>query len=375
MEKPIVTDRSRIECGWACPRKRYWAYEYNGWGLEPEGTVNVDLAYGLAFHEGAEILARGGTLAEALERAHGWTDKIEGVTIDGLPKKDEYYALAYGHLRTLSESILPRLLEDYTCLAVEEEIVLPLDPGGKVLDLTRLDIGFKDKATGLNYNIEWKTSANPSNIAGEMKYNVQFLLNCKALSLAIKEPVQGTIIVGVDKGRNGYPSAADTKLGLTGNRRESPFTYAYMKDTGFTQEWRLEWTKGWKKTPVWTTNTDSVVAWYAKLHSLDANCANDQFVIANPIQWEEETYKRIAKQLVLAETQSASMDPLLSIDEVFPMHLTNCHNDGGYKRACPFIDLCHFGKATAPLEWGYKWRTANHPLEETIRRRPDASSA
>ncbi len=375
---PIVSDRTRMEATEDCYRKRYWGYQYGDWGLEPDGPVAVDLAYGLAFHEGAEVLGLGGSLADALTVAKRWTSRIEGVTIDGLAKSDEYYALAYGHLRTFHEVILPALMERYTIRAVELESVLPL--ADDVLDMTRLDIALQDKQTGDNYYVEYKTDTNPSDIGHRMEFNLQFVLGVAALSRALSEPVTGSIIIGVDKGPKRGPSEKEKAAGKTGERREGPFTYAYALDTGFDTKWRLEWTRNWKKLAPWSVMTP--MEWYEKLILLAPDVAREQFVISEPIIWTEEAFISTARQVVARERRikegviqmNSTASPEFArdiLDEYFPMSRKNCRNDGGYKRPCPFIDLCHFAVGVDPLSRGYRWRGVNHPLEVTVRRRPE----
>lgn len=376
-EKPSCTDRTRIEATYDCARKRFWGWEYGGWGLSPEGEGSEDLLYGIAYHEGAEILAKGGTLDDALKAAYRSCDKIGGVTIDGLGKDKEYRALAYGHLRTLHESILPELREQYDIVGVETEIALPL--ADDLLDLTRLDVAFRDKKTKENYYVEWKTSSDPSKIREEMEYNIQFVLNVEALARALKEPVVGTIIVGVDKGRKGWPSETEKKAGLSGNRRESPFTYAYLCDDGWTKEWSLKWKKYWKKVP--TFNVMPAEEWYQQLGTIAPGVAKEQFTVPPPIVWDQNDFERTKRQVVamekrvatattsLASSEAAGMAAIL--DEHFPMNRKNCLQDGGFRgHRCPFIDLCHGAAAQDPLSWGYKWRETNHPLEETLREKP-----
>lgn len=371
----IVTDRSRIETTGDCARKRYWAYEYGGWGIRREG-VSEDLAYGLGFHEGAEVLARGGGLEDALARLKAKTDTIVGVTLDLLKKSDEYYTLGYGHLRTLQAQILPDLRARYEIVGIETEIVLPLSDD--VLDMNRLDIGLKDKQTGDNYYVEWKTDANPSDIQERMQYNLQFVLGVATLQKALAEPVVGSIIIGVDKGRKSGPSPLERKDGITGERRDSPFTYAYSKDTGFGIEWDLEWRKGWKKKPVWSVL--SVGEWYGWLMENAPNVPREQFVITPPLMWEKADFERMARQIVAQERRlaqgtalsvTAAEDAVSAVlDEYFPMNRKNCKNDGAFRKKCQYIDVCHGCAGADPLSWGYQWREENHPLEATIRKRP-----
>jgi len=374
----IITDRSRIESWFDCPRKRYWMYEFLGWGVVPDGPPPEDLAYGIAFHEGAEMLMIGKSLSEALNAGYKHIDLIQGITVDGIPKRDEFRALFYGHLRTLSEQFMPRILERYDVVSVEEEIALPLGPD--VVDATRLDVGLREKETGDIYYVEWKTDSNPSDIGPRMEYNLQFVLGVAALRKVLGERVVGSLIVGVDKGQKRGPTESEREDGKSGYRRESPFTYAYFKDNGWSKEWRLKWTKNWKKTPVWTVI--GLDEWYKLLQEMNPVISLEQFTISTPVRWTPESFASAAEQIVTLERRidegcrsiqtsgitTAQRESILN--QYFPMNRKNCRNDGGYKRTCPFAEMCHLRQGLSPLDWGFTWRVENHPLEATIRNRP-----
>jgi hypothetical protein len=53
---PIIQfDRSRVETWQSCPRKRYYAYSYEGIGLERE-ALSIPLLTGGQVHKGLECI-------------------------------------------------------------------------------------------------------------------------------------------------------------------------------------------------------------------------------------------------------------------------------------------------------------------------------
>ncbi len=381
----IPTDRSRIETTHACNRARFWGYEYDGMGLVQDGPPPVDLCYGLAFHEGADHLVAGGTLEEALAIGKAWTDKITTTTTDGHPASEEYYALLYGHLRALSEYFLPRFLGRYEVLCAETEMVMELSPS--VAGLFRLDLGVRDRWTGGAYNVEWKTDSNPSDIHLRMEYYLQLLLEAKALSNHLGgEHVSGTIIIGVDKGSKTGPTAGDYKAGKAfGERRKSPFTYAYRRDKGNGPEYRRKYTANWELIPVW--KNFGLQEWYDMLMS-GAGIEDDPldpfelFVETPPVRFNEERYQSIARQIDTFETDIAlgasavvvntaafgnGEEVQVILDRFFPQDFGQCKNFMGYRRQCSFFDLCHGAAALDPYSNGYVKREPNHALETTLK--------
>lgn len=378
-------DRSRIEEWYRCPRKYYWGYLHDGVGLVPEGPTPVDLCYGLAFHNGAEEIAYGHGLDAALAAAKEQTDRIEGTTLDGLPRKDEYYALAYGHLRAFYQFLWPRVLSRYDLLAVETEMVLPLSDD--LVYGTRLDLGVRDKQTRMAYNWEYKTDSNPSDIGERMRYYLQLLLETKCLAEHLGEYVHGTIICGIDKGSKGRATERDRELGKgTCERRLSPFTYYYAKSDTFEDTVSIKYQrgKGWERRPTWLYPGGSE-GWFEKLIDLKFDMFG-QFAETPPVRYDEDRFQRIKRQIVAMEHRvnegmfwiKADQDPVIcstpavrdtetkDIEDYFGQNFQNCLNDGDYKRPCPFVDLCHNAADLDPLGSGYKYRTSNHPVEETI---------
>lgn len=346
----------------------------------------VDLAYGLAFHEGAEILVMGGTLEAALKKGKEYTDQIVGITVDLLPQKDEYYALLYGHLRALSEAFLPAFFLKYEVLLAETETVMGLSPN--LVGLFRNDLVVRSKADGLAYNVEWKTDSYPADIHTRMEFYLQLLLETKAASNYLKEHVHGTIIIAVDKGGKKGATEGDKKVGKTsGERRISPLTYTYHKDTGFRGTYSYGYKSGrdWSRVPTWTGQLSSPEWWDILTGDLGF-APLELFCETPPVTFDSERFASVERQLVGVEGRigagvraitdgatgtimgdGSNSSGYALLDEHFPQNFQNCKNDGGFKKECPMTDICFRNAADDPLKWGYRFRQPNHPLEETIK--------
>jgi hypothetical protein len=402
-----MIDRSRLELLLDhCWREFYYLYEHdlstggaNGIGIVPKGPMPVDLAYGLAFHEGAQVIAeqhqrpdacigapRGANgecpvLTEALAKARAMTELIDGTTVDGYPRKDEYYALAYGHLRTFHDYLWPRLIQRYEVLACETEMVLPLSRD--LIYSTRLDLGVRDRASGMVYNWSYKTDSSPDDIRERMQFHMQHLMEDAALAAHLGERCYGTIIFGIDKGSKGHASTRDLKAGKGGGeRRLSPFTYGFVRDSGIalTYSSKYQSAKGWERFPVWLDYPGGSAGWYDWLleHEFDPY---EQFVEVPPILFDDERYESVKRQIVaiderlhvgrIATTriQSGELyeDDLFNArrDAHYPQNFLNCQKDGGYKKFCPYIDLCH-GAGDGGAREMFKPRVPNHPIEVTL---------
>lgn len=320
----------------------------------------------------------GASLEDALVAGKHYTDQIVGITVDGHQQRDEYYALLYGHLRAFRDVMLPRFYEEYDVLVRETEMIVPFSDD--LIYGTRLDLGVRSKATGMAYNVEYKTDSSPSDIMQRMKWHLQMMLESAALSAHLKEEVHGSIVIGIDKGAKRGPTGGDFAMGKSsGERRLSPFTYAYVKDAGTFPEYSFDWKggKGWRRCIPWVESTPEV--WYETMITEMAFDPTTIFVQSTPIEFDPIKYEHVKRQIAFMEARIATgvthMDThdypkwnAAQLDEFFPQNFSNCQNDGGYKRQCPFTDLCHLG-GIETNEWLYKERVPNHPLEMTLHRK------
>jgi len=132
----LYTDRSRIETGEHCERKRYWQYHYLGKGLEKVDDLKLDARIGTWTHWGIE---QGLHLGDRMNAAECATGAGEGFIADckgnlGTSLMDQppqlqhdvieggqiVTALVYAWLRVKA----PRLLQDGEVLAIEKELTV-----------------------------------------------------------------------------------------------------------------------------------------------------------------------------------------------------------------------------------------------------------
>lgn len=368
-----VVDRSRIETYFKCPRQRYYGYEVGGTGITRVGSTPIDLAYGLAFHEAADVILGGGKWQDGYAAGLPKLASQEGLTVDGLRVADEYAALLYGHVRAFGEWIAPSILARFDVLCKETEMALQLAPD--VLYLARLDLGVRDKSSGFVYNFEYKTDRDPSNIYSRMEFYLQMMLESACMAAHTGEVCHGSIVLGIEKGARKGPTEADKRNGLTsGERRLSPFTYAYRKVTPEGTDYRIDYTaaKGWERFPVWTFS-GGAEGWYERMTSDLGFNPTSQFVETLPIRFDESRWESVKRQIVAMEARlgdaALGVDLLQTTDEMrdmfYPQNFANCKNDGGYGRQCAFVDLCHFGGDPAD-DAVWTPRVPNHPLEESL---------
>src|SRR3990167_5082600 len=81
-------DRSRITTDWACPRRRYWQYEFGGRGIQPDVT-SLELFLGTALHDGLASIGdatRETALALSTGEPEGSRGSVhDAVDIDAIP--------------------------------------------------------------------------------------------------------------------------------------------------------------------------------------------------------------------------------------------------------------------------------------------------
>jgi hypothetical protein len=190
---PHLTDRSRIMSGLQdCPTKRYWEYHSGQYqmGIVSKG-FSIDLWTGITMHGmletvlrlyksaqdavngaqiGVEAVDRATLRAEiqaslassiAEARAHGFEDE-SNTNLEFILKEQSSLAegLVWGWIR----ACLPKFLQDYEIIAIEQE--LPLDVvanewgNHKRLDIrlqTRPDIVLRSRSTGKLVIADWKS--------------------------------------------------------------------------------------------------------------------------------------------------------------------------------------------------------------------------
>src|ERR1700733_6736868 len=119
----IYTDRSRIETGEHCLRKRYWNFHYEGQGIDRVG-LKLDAEIGSATHLGVEYLLHGKSANEAASFAREYLRGVfeeARVDLGALTEGDrglyqEAPELAEALVRAWATVRLPFYLKEYEVL-------------------------------------------------------------------------------------------------------------------------------------------------------------------------------------------------------------------------------------------------------------------
>lgn len=398
----IEVDRSRIIAYQRCPRERYLAYHHLGKGLQKRAKA-LPLVVGSAFHEGAEELLRGDVETAVYRAVKFLVDafKGKGVGFDGESVTDqsaaysaqEQVALAEAMIRAWGAEKLGEFLDQFEVIEVEQEGRARLTH-----DLTlmfRPDALIREKLSGDNYVVSWKTAAtystDPYNgTYAQCRHDMQSMSEVWGLQNRLCED-EGCDHYGTKHGCNNPKIEGVLYLFLIkGYRKKDEWDGIRKQNTNLIYGWKKlkagegeeEWSwtfkwskedgsgnstlgKGWKKVPVWSEYPGGVKAWIEGLHSrsifprhLDPfEGVFPQFL---PVERRADEVAKWKLQTVAQELRVANNLEMVSdeidLDEYFPQYTHSCHAYSG----CQFIDICHGGVEAGEGEL-YTIRTANHP--------------
>ncbi len=316
----ILTDRTRIEADWSCPRKRYWLTEYEGKGIVP-ATAPPPFSFGIVVHAGIE-----GGLKEpnplqddvqllAMQTHEAWGD----LTTD---QQDCADAVVRGFFM----AVWPQWLAQYEPIAVEEEFTMRISG---VTFMVRPDLLLKDKQTGDIWYPDFKTFTSNFD-ARKWTWSLQQHLTMLVCEHALGTPRAGSWIQGLGKGsgRKGvlyHPLVYGYRH--PGTPGVSEPTFGSQRRSGFerfnTKEYPHGGVDGWirqlqKKSP------ELVAKIYPQTQPLFLNRTLMEQVVPQIVAREHIINKRTRTE----ETRDAQ----------FPMHITQCET--GYGR-CQYFDACH----------------------------------
>lgn len=363
----ITTSRSRIVSYLNCARLGYLGYDWDGTGLEPVSAA-LPLVNGIAIHDGLaqlltnappdEVISKVCADYEAELRARG----VANEDPDGLAwLLAEQQTLIAGTLHAWLRVRLPALKADYDFLAVEKELLWPLDPGGQILDTVRCDVLARRKSDGGLFYVEWKTTASGGDEwAKQWEHNTQLLANTLAVEEMLHERVEGVLIEGLIKGRRAVDRSRYSPY-YERRIQQSPLCYGYRHDTGVLQAGYTA-AKGWRKVATWLECP--IATWVADVMTVEECQA--LFAPCPPIRPRREHLDRWRRQTIAAERQRAhhleivKADPA-ALETFFPMNDEHCFRYWGHP--CPMEPLC-FGSEIAadPLGSGlYQRRVPHHP--------------
>lgn len=356
MRLSILTDRSRIETDWACPRKRYWLTEHmvdpdigapaGAPYDQPSGivplTTSPALAFGSAVHKGLEYQI----LQETRGQHARWTHMDED--IPGLEaadvglthmqtypfwhdlspdRQDTAIALVTGFF----QSVWPRWMTQYEPLAVEQELEFEQDG---VICMVRPDLLLKDKKTGDIWYPDFKTFTSWNN--RKWDWGLQQQLTMLACKKALGVDITGSWIQGLGKGSG--------RKGVLYH----PLVYGYRHPgtPGVTEpSFGTKRRAGFERFPVKEYPQGGVRGWIARLEEHEPELVAKVFPQSAPIFLKTNLMrKEIMPQIVAREKQIAAIRakapeaPTWMHKQHFPMNITQCET--GYGQ-CTYFDACH----------------------------------
>lgn len=360
----IFFDRSRRVQDWKCRRSRYWAYEYEGLGISPaKRALYFDI--GDHLHRGlAALLRQEGDLEEivrdVVEGFRGVTHNLEG------PKQEEQCALVEGILRGWARVVLPRILQEYRVLHVEEEfpyergrLRLGVTPDALLERLTDETLWYREHKTTGYLDDRWFP---------QWPKAIQLHSTAQAVGARLGREVTGVIVGGLYKGYENRKA---------GGRQESIFCYGYVRPATIGGEETLyEWRAGSRKVPVWEM-PGGVRRWVQQMpqHVVEAQFAETPPIFLNDLLVEafwrqteprEVEIREAREAIALARSHGDEEAVTDLLDRYFPQSFDQCAPAIG--SACPFSDVC-FNPIIQrdPLRSGlYVWRRPHHALDPCV---------
>lgn len=341
---------SRYQTGQRCLRKRYWANEFAGRGLEPANDLKIDALFGKAIHSRLQLHMSG---AAEWEEDYARLLEVVGeeLTPDGYPARVETRALFQGLDTTFTSFMKPTLDRDYEWIASELDVITVY---GDLRYRTILDGVVKRRSDGMWFVIEAKTSSWVDKLLAGSRTNFQLLMEVEAMRRHFNlrpEEVGGSMLLVFDKGKR---DKVERDGEVVGHRRVSPFTYWWSRggsaDGSF--EYVLKRPKkwgGWDITPTWTVPgwyKFAVEKWPAEISgqvqlwpgvSFDSDMAES---VIRQVRAKERHVREGLTRLELSDRKFSDEPREFILDDYFDQDFSNCSNDGGFGKECPFMMAC-----------------------------------
>jgi hypothetical protein len=414
----VLTDRSRVIEYQRCPRARWWGYEYKGRGIRPK-AASIPLSTGTYVHVGLGALLEGKGVEAAVKAAvNGYMLEIERrdiqveyLTEDRVYVAHEQKALIEALIRAYEAWQLPRLLEEYDVLEVEQEDLFGLTE--EIGWQARLDGLLREKASGDLYVMSFKTAASwDRRKESEGRHDMQGLSEPRAVEVRLKQdwkiaiyPLGAANTFLIQWRGKQYvewlaslpipPKIQGVKMEflIKGTRREHPqgsgryVTYnplirAY-RFRGITPDqdqysWKYSSRKGWETFNVWEADDiGGVKGWVEMLKSGQVeggeDCLAQTFVLNPPYMRLPEETERWERQTRMQEGAVSEGSGVVNagwcgdevdmsyLDRYFPQHTRSCD----YPDACDYQSICWGSRSPEELlaEGRFIWREPHHEPE------------
>lgn len=408
MSLPRVTDRSRVISYQRCPRARWFEYYATGSGVRRKGA-SVPLVTGGVVHEGLACLLGGRMVEEAVsETLKAYDEMVSERGFEPVSESDdvaytqrEQRALAEALVRVWAKVGLPKLLEEFQVLSVEEEIEFSL-PVSLIKFMSRPDAVLRERASGDLYVLSFKTAAKVDKRRfAEAQHDDQGISEMIAVESQMGQKAMGVryeFLVKGDRSREKDAEGEETgrwvthsrllrayvKRGVTSAEDEFRVRYKWHCEGphvahGKVKTWNCpgdKWHKlgmEWVKTDVWDLpgGVKGWVDWLAENASSELEAV---VAVPPPVYRHQAEVESWLRQVAAREhsvwIKADTLDkidvekPLFaeSLDHFFPQHRRSCDWPG----ACQFQPIC-FGPVSAGnplLDSGFEKRIPNHPAEE-----------
>lgn len=419
-KRVFTTSRSAAITHQRCPRRRYLGYHYEGSGIT-RAKLYAPLATGGYTHVALAELLKGRSsedaagVASELYQADCSARGLElEKTEDQSQVAAEQIGLVHAFTHLAARRVIPQLLEEYEILDVEREewFVLYEDGSMCLIMEARCDALLREKAQPMSafekehitivpggrmdfngdlYVLSWKTAASwDRRKAKDAKVDMQGLSEAYAVELRVGEPVIGTKMVHLLKGkRKEYPDDSGHYI------QSSPFVHAWMNGAGPTPQfaWTYSWTdpdqvndwgkplshrlgKGWKH--VFIPDVMPIAEWVQMLDEgavqpEAGDALAKQFISPMPEprspQQKQAWLRQIeAQEIAIASYVSALADDTIAedretmLDTLFPQFTHSCN----YPTQCSFWELCWTSEDVDNPITLYQIRQAHHPGEQML---------
>ncbi len=403
MGRIIYIDRSRVETRQACPRQRFFSYDYLPIEVVKEGETeseglapaiggiarslgSLPLLNGIAIHAAHARLLAGWTIDRVIDEALGaYSAEVASKGVFG--ENDtaglirEQIAMLEGMVRLWAKWRLPAILEEYELAyfdgqpAIELAWEWEMAPG--LVQRLRMDAILRRRADRLLHILDYK-SAKYVDDAWSAKFDhcLQTELYVQALKEKTGEQVGGMLYEGLIKGAWRKDTAVSSPF--CGQRIQStPYCYAYLLDDGgIGQVWSAAYTakKGFKKVRI--IDVMPTKDWVEK-HLQYMVKPSEMFVVVPPITPPPFELERIKRQVVnqelwyhqqldeyrrlLTNGSEAEAEDLL---DIFAPQVGSQCVKYGLDYACSFLEGVCWTKGATPLEdGGFEKRTPHHDGE------------
>lgn len=354
--------KSSVERDWKCPRSYYYAYEYDGTGIQSE-EKGFPLFIGSALHDALAVIAEQERTAKVdidIIAKTAW-DQVydplheQAYINNALDADKENFAkeqscLVEGLIRGFYKHMWPKLMAEYTIWLIEEPLVYKHGSCGM---MSKSDLVLERKADGSKWYFEYKsTSSKREEWIKSWESAIQVHSSVRALEDAFPgEDFAGVIIQGLYKGYVSY------------GRQNSPFCYAYVKygQPPFTKDqYFYEFKSGFRKVPVW--EMEGGVAWWVE--QMPEEIIMDQFPQTPPIFVNDHLIDNFFRQQEHRQTEiqmyhmhSDEETKAHLMDSVFPQRFDQCSPSFGF--GCNYRPLCH-GPDVSPYDLGFVKRDTAH---------------